>query len=165
MRKPEPPLSLDLEVDEETESERPTVVPQYDVEAFARESGVASSPPATVKYREQMATVTDPLELEAARIVSTFSSLPPAMGSAEVEGAVLAEYEARLGSFARIPTVTVDALSLSKLPLDQRAGFVLALIDGTLNIEQILDVSGLPAPDTLGILQDLCERKIVTLRG
>jgi len=87
------------------------------------------------------------------------------MGSAEVEGAVLAEYEARLGSFARIPTVTVDALSLSKLPLDQRAGFVLALIDGTLNIEQILDVSGLPAPDTLGILQDLCERKIVTLRG
>lgn len=147
--------------DDEADSERPTVIPKYDVENFAREAGAPSAP-----YRQQMATMTDPVELEVARVASTFTSPPPAIEVSAVEvseDVVLAGYEARFGSLARIPRIAVSSATLASLTLDHRAGFVLALVDGVMTIENILDVGGMPAPDTLAILQDLVDRGIVTL--
>jgi hypothetical protein len=44
---------------------------------------------------------------------------------------------------------------IAKLPFDHRAGFVLALVDGVTPVESILDIGGMPAEETLSLLQEL----------
>ena len=83
--------------DAESENERPTVSPPFDVEAFARQASGPSSqrrfspeaptqrppPPAAMpgsdlgEVRPQQITVTDEAELEAARVASSVRSEPP----------------------------------------------------------------------------------------
>jgi hypothetical protein len=83
--------------DAESENERPTVSPPFDVEAFARQASGPSSqrrfspeaptqrppPPAALpgseigEARPQQITVTDEAELEAARVASSLRSEPP----------------------------------------------------------------------------------------
>ena len=80
------------------------------------------------------------------------------------ENAILDDYEADLGSLSHVPVIVVTSAELTALELDSRAGFVLALVDGTLDIQTIIDVSGMQAADTLAILQDLRDKGIVTFR-
>lgn len=60
--------------------------------------------------------------------------------------------------------VVVDTETLREAPLDNRAGFLLWLIDGVIPVETILDLSGMSAEETLALLDDLLERGIVKLR-
>ncbi|POA78748.1 hypothetical protein, partial [Pseudomonas protegens] len=90
--------------------------------------------------RREMPTVTDPVELEAARVASTFTSPPPAIEQGEVEvpeDAILGDYESQLGSLDQIPVIAVSSADLTALSLDPRAGFLLALVDGALDIRTI----------------------------
>jgi hypothetical protein len=48
--------------------------------------------------------------------------------------------------------------------LDGRAGFILSLIDGATTVESLLDLSGMPIDETLGILEDLSLHGIVEMR-
>jgi len=78
----------------ESENDRPTVNPPFDVEAFARQaSGPASQrrfsadaptqpPPPLGEPRSQQITITDEAELEAARVASSMRSEPPGRSSA-----------------------------------------------------------------------------------
>jgi hypothetical protein len=63
-----------------------------------------------------------------------------------------------------IPVLAAGADHLRAAQLDGRAGFVLSLIDGVTSVESILDLSGMPVEQTLGILEDLRQRGIVELR-
>jgi hypothetical protein len=63
-----------------------------------------------------------------------------------------------------IPVLTAGVDHLRAAQLDGRAGFVLSLIDGVTSVESILDLSGMPAEQTLAILEDLRQRRIVELR-
>ena len=73
-------------------------------------------------------------------------------------------YAARLGPLNRAPVVIVPRAQLRWLSLDHRAGFVLSLIDGTLTVEMILDLSGMPRIDALRILVELVQQKVVGLK-
>lgn len=73
-------------------------------------------------------------------------------------------YAARLGALDRVPFVAVAADQLRWLSIDHRSGFVLAHIDGTASLEQILDVSGMPRLDALRIIYELVQHRVVALR-
>lgn len=70
-------------------------------------------------------------------------------------------YAARLGSTAQVPRVIVSPEEIRWLTLDHRAGFLLSCIDGRSSIEEILDVSGMPALEALRILYTLLQQQII----
>jgi hypothetical protein len=63
-----------------------------------------------------------------------------------------------------VPVVVADADHLLAAQLDGKTGFVLSLIDGVTTVENLLDLSGMPVEETLGIIKDLRARGIVVLR-
>jgi hypothetical protein len=73
-------------------------------------------------------------------------------------------YTARLGALDRVPFVAVPLEQLRWLSIDHRAGFVLSHVDGVSTLEQILDVSGMPLLDTLRILYELVQHRVVGFR-
>jgi hypothetical protein len=64
-----------------------------------------------------------------------------------------------------VPAIVMDPEKLAAQALDHRAGFVLSLIQGTLSIQAILDMSGLPGRETVAILRDLHRRGVVVFRA
>jgi hypothetical protein len=73
-------------------------------------------------------------------------------------------YMARIGPLDRVPFVAVPPEQLRWLGLDHRAGFVLSHVDGACSLEQLLDVSGMPALDTLRILYELAQQRVIAFR-
>jgi Tfp pilus assembly protein PilZ len=64
---------------------------------------------------------------------------------------------------ARTPIVLVSKENLRAVPLDGRSGFLVSLIDGLTSVETLIDLSGMPADETLGLLEELRLRRIVEL--
>lgn len=73
-------------------------------------------------------------------------------------------YITRIGQLDRVPTVIVSRDELRWLSIDHRAGFVLSLVDGISTVEMLLDVSGMPELDTLRILSELGQQRILAFR-
>lgn len=73
-------------------------------------------------------------------------------------------YATRIGPLDRVPVVMVSRDQLRWLSIDHRAGFVLSLVDGVSSLEMIIDVSGMPELDTLRILSELAQQRIISLR-
>jgi hypothetical protein len=73
-------------------------------------------------------------------------------------------YTARIGPLERVPVVMVPRDQLRWLSIDHRAGFVLSHVDGISSLEMILDVSGMPSLDTLRILCELSQQRIISFR-
>jgi hypothetical protein len=69
---------------------------------------------------------------------------------------------ARLGGIDAIPVLTRSDLGAASL--DHRAGYLLTFIDGVSSLEGILDVTGLPRLDVLGILDGLVGAGVVRMR-
>jgi hypothetical protein len=63
-----------------------------------------------------------------------------------------------------IPCLVAGVDRLRAAQLDARSGFLLSLIDGATTVENLLDLSGMSADDTLALLEDLRQRGIVELR-
>jgi hypothetical protein len=74
-------------------------------------------------------------------------------------------YAARIGPLDRVPNVLVPREQLRWLSIDHKAGFVLSLVDGVSSVEMIIDVSGMPELDTLRILAELTQQRIIALGG
>ncbi len=72
-------------------------------------------------------------------------------------------YTARLGSTRVVPRVVLAPERIRWLTLDHRAGFLLSCIDGCSTVEEILDVSGMPALDSLRILCDMLHQEIINV--
>lgn len=70
-------------------------------------------------------------------------------------------YLSRIGDGTQVPRVVPSRERLVGLTLDHRAGFVLACVDGTSSIDEILDVSGMPALDALRIMYELAQEGII----
>ena len=62
------------------------------------------------------------------------------------------------------PVVALSADGLRRLPLDHRAGYLLSLMDGTMDLETVLDVSAMPRAEALSAVRDLFEAGVVTFR-
>jgi hypothetical protein len=72
-------------------------------------------------------------------------------------------YLARLGSPAQVVRVVLPNDQIRWLSLDHRAGFLLSLVDGTLSIEELLDISGMTRLDALRILYGLLDQRVIAL--
>jgi len=69
---------------------------------------------------------------------------------------MLAEkYLTNLGGRANIPRVAMGAEELRWLALDHRAGFLLSFIDGSMSLDEVLDVCSMPELDALRIMFEL----------
>jgi hypothetical protein len=64
----------------------------------------------------------------------------------------------------KVPAVAVPSDWIMLARLDHRGGYLLSLLDGTMNIETVLDVSCLPRDETLALLEELVRLGIVTVR-
>jgi hypothetical protein len=73
-------------------------------------------------------------------------------------------YAAKLAPLNRSPVVVVPRSQMRWLSIDHRAGFVLSLIDGSVSVETVLDLSGMPRLDALRILHELVQQRIVALK-
>jgi hypothetical protein len=62
---------------------------------------------------------------------------------------------------SRTPIVLVAAENLRAAALDGRSGFLISLIDGLTSVETLIDLSGMPADETLALLEELRLRRIV----
>jgi hypothetical protein len=135
----------------------------------ADKGGQGSLPPSTARvpdgddYREEMPTYTDPVELEAARIKSTFSSPPPAM-PLPPEAQRMAAYERIFGGFDRILSIALSAEDVAAASLDGRAGMLLGFLDGRMSIRMVLALGILEAADTLAVLEQLLDRGVIILK-
>jgi hypothetical protein len=115
------------------------------------------------EYGEEVPTRTDLVELEAARIQSTFST-PPVPMTPSAEMTKLAEYRRRLGPFDSVPVVVVSAERLVGLSLDGRASLLVPLLDGRSTVQSVLDLGVMSALDALAGLEELLARGIIELR-
>jgi hypothetical protein len=104
--------------------------------------------------REPMVTVTDPHELEKARVASTYSTPPP-------PATVPMMKAADPSMLAAIPRIALPREQVAALALGDRAAFLLALVDGTLSIESILDASGMTPEEAIAVLRDLRRRGVI----
>ena len=66
--------------------------------------------------------------------------------------------------FSYIPIVVLEAERLRRAPIDGRAGFIVALLDGKTTVEELLDISAMPAEETLALLEQLRSGGIIEFR-
>jgi hypothetical protein len=114
-----------------TNSDRPTLMPDFDLEEYTGESESKRSTSVVTMIEEEE---------------------EPASG-----------VFLRFGSMTSVPRLVVPFAELATLPLDHRAGFLVSFIDGSYNVEMILDVCGMPADEALEILGDLATAGIIAL--
>jgi len=151
--------------DEESEGndeKRPTVVPKFDVESYAR-TATAPAP----RKRSPFPTMTDDALLEAARRASMArTSPPPPMEPAPAIPPPPTSAEDPmnvLGSLDSVPRHAMMPEELTKLGLDHHSGFMLALVDGVLSFETIIDVCGMPRAEAVRVLAQLVKRGIINV--
>jgi hypothetical protein len=134
-------------------SDRPTVPPAFDVESFARESDrrMAVSRPTQPDLGN---AVTEPPVPETSEIRLLTR---PEMGAAVTD-----EAWARTMSGAPVVVMPVDLLK--RLPLDHRAGFLLSLMDGAVDLETMVEIAGMPRDEVLRLVRDLFESGVVDFR-
>ncbi|HEY6462346.1 MAG TPA: hypothetical protein VIY73_19395 [Polyangiaceae bacterium] len=67
-------------------------------------------------------------------------------------------------SMTGTPVVVMPADVLKKLPLDHRAGFLLSLMDGAMDLETMVEIAGMPREEVLRLVRDLFESGVVDFR-
>jgi hypothetical protein len=79
-------------------------------------------------------------------------------------GAMGDEAWARLVSVSGAPVVVQSAEQIKRLPLDHRAGFVLSLMDGSIDLETLIDLSMMAPEEALRLVRDLFESGVIEFR-
>lgn len=120
--------------------------------------------PSEMRQRFSLGDYSGALELAELILAREPSDLEAVECAENCRSVLLKMYAAKIGSLDRIPVVIVPHTQMRWLSIDHRAGFVLSLIDGTSTVEMLLDVAGMPRLDSLRILQELVERRIVAFR-
>ena len=71
--------------------------------------------------------------------------------------------DAELADHGRVVRHAMLRAHVAGMTLDHRAGFLLSRIDGKTTIEELLDVSGMPPDEALGILRDLLQKGVISV--
>jgi hypothetical protein len=69
---------------------------------------------------------------------------------------------ASLASLTGVPRLMVSAGEVSALPLDHRSGFLLAHVDGSSTMEDILDICAMTESEALGIMKNLVSLGVIS---
>jgi hypothetical protein len=162
------------EEDHKSDEDRPTVVPPFDTDVFARDSEVRLRPAHPLATGET--TIDEARRLlhegepeEALFLLARLLEQMPLDAEARKlsdECGIALERECWLGvgSPRTILSVAVSREDLKGFALDHVSGFLLSLMDGLTDIETLLDVSGLPHLLALRHLRGLVCRGIVVER-
>jgi hypothetical protein len=78
-------------------------------------------------------------------------------------GAVAGD-EGWAGRMAGMPVVVMPVDRLKRLPLDHRAGFLLSLMDGAIDLETIVEIAGMPRGEVIGLVRDLFQAGVIDFR-
>jgi hypothetical protein len=134
-------------------SDRPTVPPAFDVESFARESDRRIAVARPAKPDPDHAVTEPPVpETSEIRLLTR-----PEMGAAVTD-------DAWARTMSGVPVVVMPVDLLKRLPLDHRAGFLLSLMDGAVDLETMVEIAGMPRGEVLRLVRDLFESGVVDFR-
>jgi hypothetical protein len=62
------------------------------------------------------------------------------------------------------PVVPMTTDGIKQLPLDHRGGFVLSLMDGSIDLETVIELSAMEREEVLELVRNLYESGFVTFR-
>lgn len=71
--------------------------------------------------------------------------------------------QSRVGQLDQIVQVALSPEELRWLTLDHRAGFLLSLVDGSITLEELLDITGMAKLESLRILVRLLDQRVIRL--
>jgi hypothetical protein len=131
-------------------TDRPTAPPEFDLEVYARESDqrIAVAKPVRPDDLDELLDPSSEVRLAARPPIGDFLSLEA--WAAQVSGPM-----------ALVGSMTV----IKQLPLDHRAGFLMSLMDdGTMDLETLIEVSGMPRADALTIVRELHDAGVIEFR-
>ncbi len=129
-------------------TDRPTAPPEFDPEVFARESDSRVMVASQVEVDlDELLDPNSEVRLAARPPIGDFLSL-----------------EAWACQVSGVLVVTAPTDVLVTLPLDHRAGFLLSLMDGSLDLETLIEVSGMPRDEVLAIVRELHESAVIEFR-
>jgi hypothetical protein len=133
-------------------SERPTIAPSFDLEEYARESEkrVTAAAPATARPGGFVP------EAETKSSEVRIATRP--------QWVQVLTHEAWARSMKGAPVVTMTGDSLKRLPLDHRAGFVMSLMDGSIDLDTIIELCGMERDEALSLVRDLHDSGVVVFR-
>jgi hypothetical protein len=101
------------------------------------------------------------------RFVSQVGEIRRLYAKGEVEAALdlatLVQPRGSAFSLHAVPVVVCTPAELLALPLDARSGFLLARIDGFSTLQTLLDVSAMPEPEAMSLLEELLSLGAVRL--
>jgi len=149
-------------VREKTPSEFPTLKPSEIRAPLPIDPKEAARDPRVAALRELYAAG----DAEAALFIAqTIDSTPPGLLSREAETvppppSIHDDDTARI---VRVPHVVKTPEEIALLPLDHRAGFLLAHVDGHATIEEIFDVCAMPEDEAVLLLRELVELGVIVL--
>ena len=152
--------------------ERPTVVPDFDPEDFARDSEIrqhaalAEGGEPTIDRARRLHLDGD--HEQALFLLTRLMELAPLHPEAnelagECRQALERDCLSAVGSKAAVLVVAVPPDELKRFTLDNVSGFLLSVLDGATDVETVLDISGLPRLLALRHLRSLLERGIVAV--
>jgi hypothetical protein len=89
----------------------------------------------------------------------------PPSGASQVmpQSAIVRKARDSRSMLSRTPIVVVTKADLRGVQLDGRSAFLISLIDGDTSVESLIDLGGMPAEETLSLLEELQLRRIVVL--
>jgi hypothetical protein len=153
-------------------SERSTPIPEFDLEAFARESemrqraAIAAEGEPTLEQARRLhddGRHEDALFL-LARLLDATPLHPEATRlSAECRAALERQCLSAIGSESTVLVSAVSTEEVKRFSLDHVSGYLLSLLDGDTPVEEVLDISGMPRLLVLRHLHGLLERGIVVV--
>lgn len=155
---------------EDADDDRPTVLPPFDADAFARESEMSlrSARPAndetTTDEARRLLLEGQPEEalfLLAPRLETMPKDAEARLLSNECSAALERDCWSAIGSGSAIFGTTASAEELKGFALDHVSGFLLSLMDGVTDVDLVLDICGLPRLLALRHLRRLVVRGIV----
>jgi hypothetical protein len=151
------------------EHERPTVVPDFDAEAFARDSEVRMrvvpeiGEPTIDRARRLHASGEHEEALFLLKHLLELAPLHPEGSALAGECRVALEREclSALGSATAVLVPAVTTAELLRFTLDNVSAFLFSRLDAGTDVETLIDVSGLPRLLALRHLRGLLQRGIV----
>lgn len=168
-------VSTDPRDDEPHPSDRPTEIPEFDLQKFARRDVdrstdaevrvTAETDSRLLKLAEKLAIREyDEAQALARDILKTRPDDIIALACVEECSVGLEALHAfSTSALERVPSTAIGGPPIHDLRLDHRAGFILSLVDGMSPVSTILDMCPLPRPEALAVIFGLVEDRIIVL--
>lgn len=116
-----------------------------------------------IEARMALDDLTGALELSRARLEILPGDARAKRYKRRCEETLTEMYSSRIGDLGRRVRVSKQGADLQWLSMDHRAGFLLSRVDGSLTIEELLEICGMPRLDALRTLHELLQQKVVSL--